>query len=98
MSLAVLALVPDAFGGRGGIAQYNRDFLTALCEAGVASDDVITVIPRLAPDREVVPPGIWQMRPWRGRVAFALMALAIAVTRKVDVVFCGHLYHVSLAA
>ena len=27
-SLRVLALVTDAFGGRGGIAQYNRDFLS----------------------------------------------------------------------
>ena len=28
--LEVLALVTDAFGGRGGIAQYNRDFLSTL--------------------------------------------------------------------
>ena len=26
----MLALVPDAYGGRGGIAQYNRDFLGAI--------------------------------------------------------------------
>ena len=30
MKLAVLALVTDAYGGRGGIAQYNRDFLAPL--------------------------------------------------------------------
>ena len=29
---AMLALVTDAFGGRGGIAQYNRDFFSALAE------------------------------------------------------------------
>ena len=28
-NLRVLALVTDAFGGYGGIAQYNRDFLSA---------------------------------------------------------------------
>ena len=33
----MLALVTDAFGGRGGIAQYNRDFLGALAETGAAS-------------------------------------------------------------
>ena len=60
--------------------------------------DVIAVLPRLAPDQEAVPHGIWQMRPRRGRVAFALTAFAIAVTRKIDLVFCGHLYLVSLAA
>ena len=27
-----LVLVGDAFGGRGGIAQYNRHLLRALCE------------------------------------------------------------------
>ena len=31
---AMLALVTDAFGGRGGIAQYNRDLLSALAGAG----------------------------------------------------------------
>jgi phosphatidylinositol alpha-1,6-mannosyltransferase len=41
-----LALVTDAFGGRGGIAQYNRDFLSALAECGVMVD----VVPRHAPD------------------------------------------------
>ena len=30
----LLALVTDAFGGSGGIAQYNRDLLAALSEAG----------------------------------------------------------------
>ena len=38
-SPAMLALVTDAFGGRGGIAQYNRDFLGALAEAGAVSSD-----------------------------------------------------------
>ncbi len=28
--MRILALVTDAFGGYGGIAQYNRDFLAAL--------------------------------------------------------------------
>lgn len=30
--MRVLALVSDAYGGRGGIALYNRNFLKALCE------------------------------------------------------------------
>ena len=38
-SPAMLALVTDAFGGRGGIAQYNRDFLGALAEAGISVID-----------------------------------------------------------
>ena len=29
--MRIISLVTDAFGGRGGIALYNRDLLTALC-------------------------------------------------------------------
>jgi hypothetical protein len=29
--LRILALLPDAFGGHGGSARYNRHLLTALC-------------------------------------------------------------------
>src|SRR5258708_40062828 len=46
-ALSMLALVTDAYGGRGGIAQYNRDFLSALVEVGAASS--IVVLPRYAP-------------------------------------------------
>ena len=40
----LLALVTDAFGGQGGIAQYNRDLLTAL--SADRSAGRILVIPR----------------------------------------------------
>ena len=37
MSGAALAVVTDAFGGRGSIVQYNRDFLFALAERDLMS-------------------------------------------------------------
>ena len=46
-SPTMLAIVTDAFGGRGGIAQYNRDFLGAL--AGTCAVSSITVLPRQVP-------------------------------------------------
>ncbi len=92
---AMLALVTDAFGGRGGIAQYNRDFLGALAEAGLAS---ITVLPRLAPDSAVAPNSIKQMPARPGRAAYSAAALRIALFQSVDVVFCGHLFMAPLAA
>jgi phosphatidylinositol alpha-1,6-mannosyltransferase len=96
----MLALVTDAFGGRGGIAQYNRDFLSVLAGAGPEGVAVrsITVLPRHAPDQATLPTGIQQMPPRASRVAYALTALAVAFTRQVDVVFCGHLYMASVAA
>ena len=45
-SLRVLALVTDAFGGEGGIAQYNRDFLSALAACERVRD--VIVLPRAA--------------------------------------------------
>jgi phosphatidyl-myo-inositol dimannoside synthase len=44
--LRILALVTEAFGGPGGIAQYNRDFLSALVRCdGVGN---VIVLPRFS--------------------------------------------------
>lgn len=90
---AMLALVTDAFGGRGGIAQYNRDLLTALAE--ISS---ITVLPRHAPDSFAALESIRQLPSRQGRLAYSVAALRTAMFQKVDVVFCGHLFMAPLAA
>jgi len=92
---AVLALVTEAYGGRGGIAQYNRDFLGALAASGTWS--AITVLPRHAHEQVIPPTGIRQMPARPGRVAYSILALVTALTRQVDFVFCGHLYMAPLA-
>jgi glycosyltransferase involved in cell wall biosynthesis len=43
----VLVLLTDAFGGHGGIALYNRDFLTAMCSHPEC--EKVVAIPRLMP-------------------------------------------------
>jgi len=91
--LHCLALVTDAFGGRGGIAQHNRDLLGALVECGA----VVSVVPRYAPDRIVTPAGVRQLPARRGKLAYSLSALLWARRERVDIVFCGHLYMVTLA-
>jgi phosphatidyl-myo-inositol dimannoside synthase len=92
----LLALVTDAFGGRGGIAQYNRDLLGALVEAGVVS--CIHVLPRRTVDPVAPPDGVIQERPRPGRFGYCVGALHAALWRAVDIVFCGHLYMAPLAA
>lgn len=97
-ALAVFAMVTDAFGGRGGIAQYNRDFLSALSNAGYeGAAPFTTVLPRYAPDPVALPNGVQQMGPKAGRIGYALNALKAALTRRIDVVFCGHLFMAPLA-
>jgi phosphatidylinositol alpha-1,6-mannosyltransferase len=94
--LRILALVGDAWGGRGGIAQYNRDFLGALAGAGFVGS--IDVLPRHVPDTAAPPLGVRQHPARPGRLAYAVSALWAALSRPIDVVFCGHLYMAPLAA
>jgi phosphatidyl-myo-inositol dimannoside synthase len=95
--LRILALVTNAFGGYGGIAQYNRDFLSSLATFALTAD--VVVLPRQTP----VPPGalparIRQLSPVQGRLAYSLAALGAAIAhRPIDIVFCGHLFLMPLA-
>ncbi|MFP5208811.1 MAG: glycosyltransferase family 4 protein [Acidobacteriota bacterium] len=89
----VLALVTDAYGGRGGIAQYNRDFLSALASV----ESKVVVLPRHAPDAKRPPNGVEQ-RPARfGRLAYSWSAITEALRMKPDIVFCGHVFMAPLA-
>jgi phosphatidylinositol alpha-1,6-mannosyltransferase len=92
----LLALVGDAFGGRGGIAQYNRDLLGALAKSGAVSS--ITVVPRNAPGIFLLPDKIEQTAAHAARSVYALAALRTVFSRPFDVVFCGHLFMAPLAA
>jgi phosphatidylinositol alpha-1,6-mannosyltransferase len=92
----MLALVSDAFGGRGGIAQYNRDFLSAA--AAVPAIDRIEIFPRHVTDDFASSPGIYQMPPGTSRAAYVLRALMMGLTKKADILFCGHINLAPLAA
>jgi phosphatidyl-myo-inositol dimannoside synthase len=96
--LRVLALVTDAFGGHGGIAQFNRDVLSSLAACDRIS--AVVVLPRAsATSPGTLPPSVCQLHPVQGRLAYSLAALWTARThRPIDVIFCGHLFMVPLAA
>ena len=91
-----LALVTDAFGGKGGIAQYNRDFLMALATCELVS--VVTVLPRHGPPAYEWAHGLTQLRPRRNQLGYALTALWLACRCRPQVIFCGHLHMAVLAA
>lgn len=94
--MSCLALVTEAFGGTGGIAQFNRDFLRALERSGAV--ERLVVLPRLG--RGTAPPEFSRMRqevPRFNRVSYAVDALRTAFMQKSDVVVSGHLYHGPLA-
>jgi len=90
----IIALVTDAFGGPGGIAQYNRDFLTALA---IQSDVVdLRVLPRNGVS-EQAPDNIEQLSSQQSTWLYAVISLWQAVKYKPDLVFCGHLNFLPLA-
>lgn len=94
----VLALVTDAFGGVGGISQYNRDFLSALARCDWIGQ--VIVLPRGAANAlGSLPPQLRQLPPLQGRLGYSLGALKAAQAHSpIDVVFCGHLFMAPLAA
>jgi phosphatidylinositol alpha-1,6-mannosyltransferase len=96
--LRILALVTDAFGGRGGIAQYNRDFLSGLARCDRVGE--VLVLPRFsARSVGTLPTGVRQLRPVESRLAYSLSSLWTAITHQpIDFVFCGHLLMAPLAA
>jgi phosphatidylinositol alpha-1,6-mannosyltransferase len=98
MPIRVLALVTEAFGGHGGIAQYNRDLLSSLAAGTNAS---IEVHPRKVAEPPAMPAlrGLRQCAARPGRLSHSLAALrAAAISDRLDIVFCGHLFMAPLAA
>jgi phosphatidylinositol alpha-1,6-mannosyltransferase len=96
--LRILALVTEAFGGHGGIAQYNRDFLSALARCDQIGE--VIVLPRFGPrSGHSLPTGVRQLRRVESRLGYSLAAFWTAIThRPIDFVFCGHLLMTPLAA
>jgi phosphatidyl-myo-inositol dimannoside synthase len=96
--LRILALVTEAFGGRGGIAQYNRDFLSGLANCDRVGE-VIVLVRFSAGSVSTLPPGVRQLGAVESKLGYSLSALWTAITHQpLDFVFCGHLLMAPLAA
>jgi len=96
--LRILALLPDAFGGHGGIALYNRDLLTALCsEARV--DDVVAIVRWMPNQQELLPEKlIYDTGGVRGWLRYVGRTLRHCLSRgRFDLVICGHIHLIPLA-
>ena len=93
-ALRVLMLLTDGFGGVGGIAKFNRDFLQAL--DGCAVVERVHAQPRLIPEpiEEIIPEAVvYDRRAAGGKLAF-MRRLGVHAWGggRVDLVICGHLY------
>lgn len=93
--VSILALVTEAFGGTGGIAQYNRDFLAAAAACRAVS--LIVVVPRFASAAAELPISVKQATAHSARTIYVVAALRAALSQRFDVVFCGHVFMAPLA-
>ena len=96
----ILALMPDAYRGFGGIAQYNRDLFDTLLSSPRV--DRIVALARHVPDPasgfEAPPPklefhflpGSWPR--------YSVAALRHALVLRPDVILCGHIHLLPVAA
>ncbi len=96
--MRILALVSDAFGGLGGIAQYNRDLLGALCSCPGVTE--VVAVPRRGPrPAEPLPAKLTYLTDGiNGKFRYLLAVLRCLVTPgKYDLICCGHLFLLPLA-
>ena len=97
-SVRVLALVTDAYGGTGGIAQYNRDFLESVAAHESVSE--VVVLPRvIAREMQPLPPRIRHIDSAAGSKLQFLRA-ATRISRDsgpFDLIICGHVNLLPLA-
>ncbi len=97
--MRIVVLLTDGYGCLGGIAQYNRDMLSALNAAlGV---ETISVWPRRIIGKitdEIPESVIYERRFARSKWRYALHALrAIIAPQQCDLVICAHLHLLPIA-
>jgi phosphatidylinositol alpha-1,6-mannosyltransferase len=97
--LVVLMLLSDGFGGRGGIAKFNRDFLGALDASPLVERVYALPCVMAEPVEQVIPESvIYDRNSARGRVSFVRrLVFHLWRVKRVDVVVCGHLHLLPLA-
>lgn len=95
--MRALVLTTEAFGGHGGIAQYNRDLLSALC--ALPECEQVTGLPRLRSRIAGPMPKklVYRNDGLKGKWAYVLTAWR-AARERCDLVICGHINLLPVAA
>lgn len=96
--MKTLVLLTDAFGGCGGIAQFNRDLLHSVCSFPGTTE--VIAIPRLMPEPPGRLPGklrhVTEGLASKRRYVAAVLQTAFR-ERDIKLVICGHLHLLPLA-
>src|SRR4051812_30010768 len=94
----LLALVTDAFGGRGGIAKFNRDLLTALCEHHAC--ERVVALPRVTVESPSQLPRklSYDAESAGGKIKYLRHVFRALRGERFDGVICGHVHLLPIAA
>src|SRR5690625_3991213 len=89
--MRVLALVTDGWGGRGGIAMFNRGMLTSVGTHPIVAE--VVALPRVVSESATnIPAGIrFDTGSAGSLVSFGRAVVSAAVRGAYDVVFCAHI-------
>lgn len=95
--MKILALMPDAYGGFGGIAQYNRDLLDALSGSGRVS--AIHSLARNPFDAPLeLPAKVTEQILTGWGLRYLAAAVGQALKLRPDIILCGHINLLPIAA
>jgi phosphatidyl-myo-inositol dimannoside synthase len=97
--MRVLVLIHDAFGGRGGIAKFNRDLLTALASAPGVTE--VVALPRyIVEPVGTVPENLqYDEAASHGKLAYLSRLIRHMLSGDgFDLVVCGHINLLPFAA
>jgi glycosyltransferase involved in cell wall biosynthesis len=87
----ILALVPEAHGGFGGIATYSRDLIDACCELTRVTH--VELVPRIIRSEPVgLPAKAEMLSAAAGGLARYMREVARAATRRADAILCSHVH------
>ena len=95
--MRLLVPLTDAFGGRGGIAKFNRDLLNALCS--YPGMDEVVAVPRVVVDSPGTMPDnlTYAAEAARGMPAYLRTLGKYTARGQYDGVICGHIHLLPLA-
>jgi phosphatidylinositol alpha-1,6-mannosyltransferase len=93
-----LVFLTDAFGGRGGIAQFNRDLLTSLSDDPAYTK--VVALPRLILEKSSRVPKKLDFRKQSagGKVRYVVESVRAVLSERFDVVICSHINLLSIAS
>ena len=95
--MRVLILTIDAFGGRGGEAQFSRDIITSFSRHQDVTE-IVALVRSVSRPIETLPPKLnYDLSGLGGKNKFILAVLKIILTRRFDLIYCGHVNLLQMA-